>query len=330
MAIGDPQCLWLPAKATSIETLALQCNHQAMPQPGPDEVVVRVRAAAVNPSDVKAALGFMPHAVFPRTPGRDFAGEVAAGPPDRVGMRVWGSGGDTGITRNGSHAVWMVLPLAAVRPCPVGLGFAEAGAVGVPFVTACEGFARAGGVHPGQTVVVLGANGKVGQAAVQLAARAGARVIAVQRQAQFDGFASKPVEVVDSTDGAATAGVMALTNGRGADLVFNTVDKAYWEAGHAVMAKGATQIFIIATKGQTVELDLFRFYRGMHHFVGVDTMALGCVRSCELLDELRPGFEDASLQPFAVLPHNTFSLDRALDAYRSVFSGSKSRIVLQP
>jgi NADPH:quinone reductase-like Zn-dependent oxidoreductase len=206
----------------------------------------------------------------------------------------------------------------------------EAGAVGVPFVTACEGFSRAGGVKAGQTVVVLGANGKVGQAAVQIAARAGAKVIAVQRQDMLEGFACKPVEVINSSNTDVTTRIMELTGGQGAQLVYNTVDKVYWEAGHAVMAHGATQIFIIATKGQTVPFDLFKFYRGMHNFVGIDTLALDCVRSCELLNELRPGFEDGTLKPFPVASTDMIDLPNAMMAYQAVLAGAKNRMVLKP
>ena len=176
--------LHVAEKGSSIDTLQLNCQSQSKPTLAQGEVLVQVMAAAVNPSDVKATLGIMPHAVFPRIPGRDFAGVVVDGPEALKGLQVWGSGGDIGITRNGSHARYLVLPAAAVKEIPKGISMEEAGAVGVPFVTACEGFSRAGGVKAGQTVVVLGANGKVGQAAVQIAARAGAKVIAVQRQDQ--------------------------------------------------------------------------------------------------------------------------------------------------
>jgi NADPH:quinone reductase-like Zn-dependent oxidoreductase len=322
--------LHVAAKASGIETLQLDCLAQGQPKPENNEVVVQVLAAAVNPSDVKATLGIMPHAVFPRTPGRDFAGMVVDGPAALKGLRVWGSGGDIGITRNGTHAKYLVLPVAAVREIPKGISMEEAGAVGVPFVTACEGFSRAGGIKAGQTVVVLGANGKVGQAAVQIAARAGAKVIAVQRQDKLEGYACTDVEVINSSLTEPATRIMDLTGGKGANLVFNTVDKVYWEVGHAVMAKGATQIFIIATKGQTVAFDLFKFYRGMHNFVGIDTLALDCVRSCELLDELRPGFEDGSLKPFSVAPADMIDLTHAMRAYKEVLSGAKNRIVLNP
>jgi NADPH:quinone reductase-like Zn-dependent oxidoreductase len=185
-------------------------------------------------------------------------------------------------------------------------------------------------VKAGQTVVVLGANGKVGQAAVQIAARAGAKVIAVQRQDMLEGFACKPVEVINSSNTDVTTRIMELTGGQGAQLVYNTVDKVYWEAGHAVMAHGATQIFIIATKGQTVPFDLFKFYRGMHNFVGIDTLALDCVRSCELLNELRPGFEDGTLKPFPVASTDMIDLPNAMMAYQAVLAGAKNRMVLKP
>jgi NADPH:quinone reductase-like Zn-dependent oxidoreductase len=189
---------------------------------------------------------------------------------------------------------------------------------------------RAGGVSAGQTVVVFGANGKVGQAVVQIAARAGARVIAVHRHDALDGFACAPVEVVNAAAIDPVDRILELTSGRGADLVFNTVDRVYWHAGHAVMAKGAVQIFIIATKGETVPFDLFRFYRNMHRFVGVDTLGLDAVKSCALLETLRPGFEDGTLRPYPVLDENKFDLTNAATAYRRVLAGAADRMILKP
>jgi NADPH:quinone reductase-like Zn-dependent oxidoreductase len=322
--------LWVGAKAEGIDALELKVVAQEIPPLPPEHVLVEVHAAAVNPSDVKATLGIMPQAVFPRIPGRDFAGIVVDGPSALIGLKVWGSGGDLGITRDGSHGHYLVLPQSAVRPSPAGLDLDEAGSVGVPFVTACDGLTRAGGVSAGQTVVVFGANGKVGQAVVQIAARAGARVIAVQRHDALDGFACAPVEVVNAAAIDPVDRILELTSGRGADLVFNTVDRVYWHAGHAVMAKGAVQIFIIATKGETVPFDLFRFYRNMHRFVGVDTLGLNAVKSCALLDILRSGFEDGTLRPYPVLDENKFDLTNAATAYRRVLAGAEDRMILKP
>jgi NADPH2:quinone reductase len=289
---------------------------------------VRIGAAAVNPSDVKASLGLMPQAVWPRTPGRDFAGVVVAGPTEWVGREVYGSGGDIGITRDGSHARFLLLPVEALRDRPRSISMDEAGAVGVPFVTAYEGFRRSGMPQAGQTVVVLGANGKVGQAAVQLAAQGGARAIAVQRRAgPFEGFACGPVDAIDAREVDIAARVRELTNGRGADIVYNTVGSAYFEAANKAMAKGATQIFI-ATHDRAVPFDIFAFYRGMHTYVGIDSLALDCVAATAQLDAMREGFERGTLKPFPVA--RAYALEEAAEAYRLVLSGSTDRVVLRP
>ena len=103
-----------------------------------------MRAAAVNPSDVKAAIGMMPYAVFPRTPGRDYAGVVVEGPAHLVGQEVFGSSGDLGIRRDGTHATHLVVEAEAVVPKPANISLREAAGIGVPFVTATEGYRRAG------------------------------------------------------------------------------------------------------------------------------------------------------------------------------------------
>jgi len=318
-------------KAADLASLALDVVAQPQPDAAPGFAVVQVGAAAVNPSDVKASLGIMPQAVWPRTPGRDFAGTVVAGPSEWIGREVYGSGGDIGITRDGSHARFIRLPVAALRERPRNISMDEAGAVGVPFVTAYEGFRRSGMPQAGQTVLVFGANGKVGQAAVQLAAQAGAKVIAVQRRAgPFEGFACSAVDVIDASDSArgdVATQVRELTGGRGAHVVYNTVGSAYFETANKAMAKGATQIFI-ATHDRAVPFDIFAFYRGMHTFVGIDSLAMDCIASTAQLDAMREGFERGTLKPFPVA--RSFTLDEALDAYRLVLSGSTDRVVLRP
>src|SRR5579859_3414623 len=69
------------------------------PKPKPEEIVVRVRAASLNPSDAKNVLGRMEGTTLPRTPGRDFAGVVVDGPAEMIRAEVWGTGGDLGFTR---------------------------------------------------------------------------------------------------------------------------------------------------------------------------------------------------------------------------------------
>ncbi len=321
-------------KAAGMDVLALQLVEQVQPSAEAGQAVVRVKSAAVNPSDVKATLGIMPKAVFPRNPGRDFAGVVVDGPAHLLGLEVWGSGGDVGITRDGSHAAFLQLPVAAIAAKPTRLTMDEAGAVGVPFVTAYEGFRRCGFFEDAdasnKTVVVMGANGKVGQAAVQLAARSGARVVAVQRHAELEGHSSAPVDIVQAGSVDIATRILELTGGKGADVIFNTVDSVYFEAAQKAMAKGASQIFIIATKGQTVPFDVFSFYRGMHSFYGIDTLALDVVQSCQHLQAMRAGFEDGSLKPFPVAAVDALPLSQAMRAYRRVLAGENQRMVLHP
>ena len=328
MSIETTRALRVAEKPADVDALKLEAVPQSEPSTPAGHAVVRVQAAGVNPSDVKAALGAMPQAVWPRTPGRDFAGTVVAGPSRWIGREVWGSGGDLGITRDGSHAAYLVLPEAALFERPKAISVTEAGAVGVPFVTAYEGFRRSGMPQAGQTVLVLGANGKVGQAAVQLAAQAGASVIALQRRAApFEGFACAPVEVIDARNTDVAAKVRELTDGRGADIAYNTVGSAYFEAANQSMAKGATQIFI-ATQDRAVAFDIFAFYRRMHTFVGIDSLALDCVAASAQLNAMRNGFERGTLQPFRVA--RSFALDAAAAAYQQALSGSADRVVLHP
>src|SRR5258707_9898185 len=82
------------------------------PQADADSAVVQVKAASVNPSDVKNVSGHFEHTVLPRTPGRDFSGVVTAGPAEWLGAEVWGTGGDIGFTRDGTHAEFIKIPLA--------------------------------------------------------------------------------------------------------------------------------------------------------------------------------------------------------------------------
>jgi NADPH2:quinone reductase len=175
--------------------------------------------------------------VFPRTPGRDFAGIVVDGPSSLIGKSVFGSSGDLGMKLDGSVATHLVVEAAAVVERPTTMTMDEAAGVGVPFVTAQEGFRRAGVPKKGETVVVMGINGKVGQAAAQIASWKGARVIGVVRKAEpYVGHASSPIDMIDSSAvDDVGASVRAITNGRGADIVFNTVGDPYFAAANKVL-----------------------------------------------------------------------------------------------
>ena len=324
------KALNIAAKAASADAIAVSLVEFGSNRPSEGDVTLEIRAAGINPSDAKAMLGIMPSAVFPRTPGRDYAGVVVQGPSSMIGVEAWGSGGDIGISRNGSHAERLTLPAAAIRPKPRNLSMLEAGTIGVPFVTAYEGFRRSGFPARGDVVAIFGASGKVGQAAVQLASRNGATVFAVDRRADAPrGFASGPVRYLDGGSAKASEVIRAETGGKGASIVYNTVGSPWFAEANASMAKRGTQIFI-ATVEKSVPFDIFAFYRGMHTYVGIDSLALTVVDCAAIFEALTPGFEDGSLKPFPVAADATFALEDAAAAYRKVLGGSAERLAFVP
>jgi NADPH:quinone reductase len=316
-------------KADTPDDLDLRIETFDASPRGPDEVLVAVRAAGVNRSDVAAALGRMPQAAWPRTPGREWAGVVIEGPGNLVGQEVFGAGGDLGITRDGTHASHLVVHRDAVVAKPAALTLEEAGALGVPFVTALEGFHRSGMPGPGDVVLVLAANGMVGQAAVQIAEMHGARVFGVTRRAEAFAHAGCAVRMIDASSTDVVAVVRAETGGHGADIVCNTVGSPYFAAANAAMAHGGRQI-LISTVEQPVPFDIFAFYRGEHSFFGVDSLALDATASAALLRELLPGFAGGQLRPLPVVESACYPLERAIDAYRAVQAIARNRVTLLP
>jgi NADPH2:quinone reductase len=317
-------------RAATPDNLRLPIGSLSLARPR-GNAVIEIAAAGVNPSDVKAVLGAMPQAMWPRTPGRDYAGVVVDGPAQLVGKEVWGSGGELGIRRDGTHARHLVIDASRVRAKPSTLSLREAAAVGVPFITAYEGLREAGGVRKGDVVLVFGGNGKVGQAAIQLATMAGAaQVLAVERDAQpFLGHATGPIEILDASAINVADYVRAKTGGHGADIVYNTVGSPYFEVANRAMAIKGRQIFI-STIDRSVPFDIFAFYRGGHKFVGIDTLALDSGECAAILDGLKAGFESGGLKPFPVRDDHVYPLGRAVEAYKAVLVGSRERIVLDP
>lgn len=322
--------LRLHATAASYEAIALPIEERPLRPLAAHEVLIEIQAAAVNPSDAKAATGLMPYAVFPRTPGRDFAGTVVAGPDALVGKQVFGSSGDLGIRQDGSHASHLIVEADAVVEVPSTVTVRDAAGIGVPFVTAWEGLRRAGLPQAGETVLILGVNGKVGQAAVQIASWRGAKVIGVTRREEpYAGHASSPVEVISSSGADVPARVRELTGGKGADIVFNTVGDPFYEIGQKSMAVGGRAIFI-AVVDRFVTFDILAFYKGSHTYVGIDTIALNSVETGAILRDLAPGFAQGFLRPFPVKDSAVYRLEDAHAAYQAVMGSSRDRVVLVP
>jgi NADPH:quinone reductase-like Zn-dependent oxidoreductase len=325
----EARCVRLLVKADDAASLAPVVERHGLSR-NSNQVLIEVKAAAVNPSDVKAATGLMPYAVFPRTPGRDYAGVVIDGPEGWAGREVFGSSGDLGIRRDGTHATHLVVEADAVVEKPKDLSWEEAAGIGVPFVTAMEGFRRAGMPKPGETVLVMGVNGKVGQAAVQIATWHGARAIGVVRKSEgYEGHANSTVEMIDASAGDVATRLRELTGGTGADIVFNTVGDPYFEAAHKSLALRGRQI-LIATIERTVPFNILEFYRGQHTYVGIDTLGLSSVATGAVLRELGAGFADGYLKPFPIKANAIYPLEQAKAAFIAVAGSSRDRVILRP
>ncbi|MET4117309.1 NADPH2:quinone reductase [Bradyrhizobium sp. JR4.1] len=325
----DARCVRLNAKAESAAMIAPAVERQTLAR-GPNDLLIEIKAAAVNPSDVKAATGLMPYAVFPRTPGRDYAGVVMDGPAGTIGREVFGSSGDLGIRRDGTHASHLVVESDAVVEKPKTVSWEEAAGIGVPFVTAMEGFRRVGIPKPGETVLVFGVNGKVGQAAVQIATWQGARVIGVVRKAEpYEGHTNASVEVIDASATDVAPRVRELTDGRGADIVFNTVGDPYFQAAHKSLALRGRQI-LIAAIDRIVQFNILEFYRGQHTYVGIDTLGLSSIATGAVLRDLGQGFASGHLKPFPIKANAVYPLERAKEAYVAVAGSSRDRVILKP
>src|SRR5262245_54844536 len=234
----------------------LRVEDVPKPAPGPGEVLVRVRAAAVNPSDVRNVQGGFPQTTLPRTPGRDFAGVVEEGPSQCVGREVFGTGGGLGFTRDGSHAEYLVVPVEGVVEKPARLSFEEAAAVGVGYMTAWSALVAAGQLRSGETVLILGVTGAVGSAGAAIALSLGARLIGTVRRRSEEAAALGVVgHVIDWSGGPLAEAVSAATGGRGADVILDLVGGPLFEPCMKSLAHRGRHVVIAASGEPYVRFD---------------------------------------------------------------------------
>lgn len=297
--------------------------------PAPEgEALVAVRAASINPSDVKNVAGRMRQTVPPRTPGRDFAGVVVDGPAAWLGAEVWGTGGDIGFVRDGSHAEYLRIPVEALSRKPANLTFAQAGAVGVNYVTALIAMDYAE-VRPDEVVLVIGAAGGVGGAACGIAAGRGARVVAACRGKAPAGSPARhaTAEFVDLQTQELGAAMAAMTGGKGVDVVLDCVgNPGLVEAAIASLGFRGRLVAISGTPGEQVRLELIPFYRRECRLIGLDSLKRKAADCAVLMDALRPGFEAGTYPAPAIA--ELVPLSRGSEGYAAVARGTRGRVVL--
>lgn len=227
-----------------------------LPQPArqPGEVLVRVRAASLNFPDLLMTQGkyqFKPEPPF--TSGMELAGEVIEADPDRAfkpGDKVIGG------NKTGAFAELASIPERGLSPLPQGLSFAQGAAMGAAYQTAYTGLVELCGLAAGQWVMVAGASGGVGLAAVDLAKALGANVIAATgveaKRAQIDAL-YRPDAVILS-EGRFREQVSEITGGRLCDIVFDPVGGDVFDECTRCVSFAGKLVVVGFTSGRIAEI----------------------------------------------------------------------------
>lgn len=296
------------------------------PRPGPGELLVRVYAVGVNPVETYIRAGQYPRKpALPFTPGNDGAGvveEVGDGVSDfRVGDRVYIAG-----SSSGTYAEYALSTVAQVHPLPDRASFAEGAAMGIPYATAYRGLFQRGEAKPNETLLVHGASGGVGTAAVQLAVARGLRVFGtagtdegrklVREQgasAVFDHHAPDYLQQI-----------MQATGGRGVDLILEMVAQVNLGKDLTILAHGG-RVVVIGNRGR-VEIDA---RDAMSRDADIRGMVLPNTPAPQLASihaALIAGLTNGTLNPVIGLE---LPLAQAEDAHRAVAEGGKlGKIIL--
>jgi zinc-binding alcohol dehydrogenase/oxidoreductase len=240
------------------------------PEPGDDEVLIRLRAASLNHLDVWVRKG-LPSAPKPRILGADGAGTVeTAGNGFQAGQRVVINPGViangrmhvVGEAMDGTHAELVAIPARNVYRIPDELSFEEAAAFPLVFETAYRMLVTRARLEAGETVFVWGIGGGVASAVLALAKALGARVIVTSSSPDKLARARElgADETIDHASEDVRARVKELTGGRGADLVVETVGESTWKTSLEVAAQQGRIAVCGATTGPNPPAGLHRIW----------------------------------------------------------------------
>jgi NADPH:quinone reductase-like Zn-dependent oxidoreductase len=319
----------------------LKLEDLPSPEVGRGEILVEVAYCGVNPVDRSVITGAYPARPMPHISGCEITGTIAVlgeGVTDwSVGDRVavaWRlidetcpyclvgeeslclHGGILGVITQGGFAEFVKIPAINAVPLPDGVSLEQAAAVTLSGVTAWHMLLRRARVRPGESVLVVGASGGVGSAAVQLAKMAGAYVIAVASGAdKIDELRSLGAdEVIDRSKADFQAETLRLTGGLGADVVVDPVGAASWDKSFASVARNGRWTTVGTLTGGPVSLNLAALYGRQIQIVG----STGATRK-ELGDLLSAVARGA----FKPIVYRTYPLDQVAEAFKELDSGER-------
>jgi NADPH2:quinone reductase len=233
---------------------ALRLEEIADPQPGPGQVLVTVKAIGVNPVDTYIRSGGYGKRPLPYTPGSDAAGTVEAVGEAvttlKPGDRVYLAG-----TMTGAYAEKALCKASQVRPLPPRLSFAQGAGVHVPYYTAYYGLYDRAKALPGECLLVHGASGGVGLAAVQIARAAGLTVFGTAGSEAgrrlVAGLGAH--HVLDHTQEGYLDEIKALTGGKGVDVILEMLANVNLAKDLGVVAQNG-RVVVIGSRGP-IEVD---------------------------------------------------------------------------
>jgi NADPH2:quinone reductase len=305
----------------------MQLKNVPDPEPGPNQVLIHVRAVGVNPFDTYMRAGRNPNLSLPYTPGSDSAGEVAKlGAAVRhvsLGARVYTSGSVTG-----AYANMTLCEAADVHPLPDHASFAQGAALGVPYGTAWRALFQRARAVPGETVLVHGASGGVGTASVQLARAAGLTVIGTagsDRGAQLvrDLGAS---HVLDHRQPDYLTEVLKLTENRGVDIILEMLANVNLGQDLPVLAKNG-RVIVIGNRGK-VEIDARDAMMRDAEIRGMVLFNVSAGDKAAIHAALRAGLENGTVKPVIA---RELPLAEAPRAHEMIMEpGATGKIILIP
>lgn len=298
------------------------------PQPGAREVLVRMQAAGVNPVETYIRAGkYARLPELPYTPGNDGAGVVEQVGVDvtdfKIGDRVYTAG-----SISGTYAEFALCKKEQVHPLPANVSFAQGAAVGTPYATAYRGLVQRAGAKLGETVLVHGASGGVGTAAVQLARAHGLRVLGTA--GSDDGIKLALEQGADEAFDHRAPGhfeqIMKATGGRGVDVIVEMLANVNLGKDLTILAKGG-RVVIIGSRGR-VEIDPRDTMQRDADVRGMILPNTPPAQMASIHAALVAGLENRTLRPVI---GKEFPLDDAPQAHRAVLeSGALGKIVLVP
>lgn len=310
-----------PPEGGGPEVLVL--GEHPEPQPGPDEVRIRVHAAGVNRPDVLQRQGrYAPPPGDSLVPGLELAGEVEA-----LGANVtkWKVGDKVcALVGGGGYAEQCLAPAAQCLPVPEGVSFVEAAAIPETWFTVWANVFEHGGLQAGETLLVHGGSSGIGHVAIQLAVARGARVLSTSSSADKLAFCEElGATAIHYRDEDFVARTQALTDGRGADVVLDMVGGDYLPRNLDALAFRGRHVSIATLRGATAELPILKLMAKQAVLTGSFLRRRSREEKARLTSvverELWPLLKTGQVRPHV---DRSFPLTEAAEAHRVMEAGT--------